>query len=61
MTPKVKAGEIWRRRKTGLEVRIVSVTQTWCDISWVAVEGKQRGRCYEFNFVQRYDLVEVPA
>ena len=50
----VEAGQLWRRKKDGLLIRIVNIGQGDC--YWESVEGKKRGNIYAVYLPDRYDL-----
>jgi len=59
MDQTVERGQIWRRKKDGVLVRIEAVRADSGDCYWQGVdEPRKRGNAYDWTIVTKYELVE---
>lgn len=55
--PHGKVGQIWRRKRDGVKIRLVSVDETNADWRWERVDDPlARGVVFDWNLVNRYEL-----
>lgn len=53
----VKIGQVWRRKRDGMVVRITSYESNYADCGWREVDGKRRGQIFAYNLFDRYELM----
>lgn len=52
-----EAGQVWKRKSDGTEVRVTSYNGTYRDVYWEKVEGSGRGTIYGLTFRNKYTFV----
>lgn len=55
---KPAVGQIWKRTRGGVLVRITKIDPEWDDVYWNAIESKNRGVLWMDNFKKSYTRVE---